>query len=63
MYNAVKEGIAIGYRHFDTAAIYGNEAEIGAATVDLLTAMIHRGETGVPVNPRVTMINGVWRTR
>ncbi len=48
---------------FAAAGIDQREAEIGAATVDLLTAMIHRGETGVPVNPRVTMINGVWRTR
>lgn len=28
---AIREAIRIGYRHFDCAAIYGNEAEIGEA--------------------------------
>ncbi|HET8815520.1 MAG TPA: aldo/keto reductase [Solirubrobacterales bacterium] len=27
----VEEALAVGYRHFDTAAIYGNEAGVGAA--------------------------------
>lgn len=48
---------------FASSGIDQCEAEIGSAAVDLLTGMIHRGETGVPANPRVTMINGVWRTR
>jgi 2,5-diketo-D-gluconate reductase A len=28
---AVEEALAVGYRHVDTAAAYGNEAEVGAA--------------------------------
>lgn len=31
VYDAILEAIKIGYRHFDCAAIYGNEAEIGQA--------------------------------
>ena len=28
---AVSEALEVGYRHIDTAAIYGNEAGVGAA--------------------------------
>ncbi len=34
VYPAIREAIRIGYRHFDCAAIYGNEAEIGQAFAD-----------------------------
>jgi len=36
VYNAVFNAIGIGYRHFDCASIYGNEAEIGRALHDAL---------------------------
>ena len=39
VYRAVTEAVLAGYRHFDCAAIYGNQVEIGEA----LTAVISEG--------------------
>ncbi|WP_255991951.1 2,5-didehydrogluconate reductase DkgB [Chitinolyticbacter albus] len=32
--DSVKNGLAVGYRHIDTAQIYGNEAEVGQAIAE-----------------------------
>lgn len=36
--NVIRKAIEIGYRHFDCAAIYGNEKEIGEALKDAMAA-------------------------
>jgi diketogulonate reductase-like aldo/keto reductase len=41
---AVKGAAAIGYRHFDCASVYGNEAEIGASFEDILASGLKREE-------------------
>jgi diketogulonate reductase-like aldo/keto reductase len=41
---AVKGAAAIGYRHFDCASVYGNEAEIGVAFEAILASGLKRKE-------------------
>lgn len=41
---AVQGAAAIGYRHFDCASVYGNEAEIGSAFEKILHSGIRREE-------------------
>jgi diketogulonate reductase-like aldo/keto reductase len=41
---AVETAAHFGYRHFDCASVYGNEAEIGGALVEVTTAGVKREE-------------------
>lgn len=55
-YDAVRAALAIGYRHIDTAELYGNESEVGAAIRDsgvprgdiFVTTKIPMGELRAP---------------
>ncbi len=44
---AVKGAAAIGYRHFDCASVYGNEAEVGASLESIIAGGIPREELWV----------------
>ena len=46
--------------HRDWAGIDQHNDVVGATAVDMLVGMIHRGETGVPIFPRATLIGGSW---
>jgi alcohol dehydrogenase (NADP+) len=42
--DAVRDAASIGYRHFDCAAVYGNEREIGGALADVQRSGVSRSE-------------------
>jgi len=41
---AIKEAIKVGYRHFDAAAVYGNEKEIGETFAEIFAEGIVKRE-------------------
>ncbi|SHK66443.1 alcohol dehydrogenase (NADP+) [Reichenbachiella agariperforans] len=55
VYTAIRQAIAIGYRHFDCAPIYGNEKEIGTALHDALLA-------GDVTRKELWITSKVWNT-
>jgi alcohol dehydrogenase (NADP+) len=44
---AVKGAAAVGYRHFDCASVYGNEAAVGASLAEVLGGLIKREDIWV----------------
>jgi alcohol dehydrogenase (NADP+) len=44
---AVKSAAAVGYRHFDCASVYGNEARVGLALQEVLGAGVRRDQLWV----------------
>jgi alcohol dehydrogenase (NADP+) len=53
---AVEEAVRIGYRHFDCAWIYGNEAEIGQALARCL-------DTGLVTREELWITSKLWNDR
>jgi LacI family transcriptional regulator/LacI family repressor for deo operon, udp, cdd, tsx, nupC, and nupG len=43
------------------SGVYENSIRIGEAAMNLLVAMIRRGETGVPDTPQQILIPGIWK--
>lgn len=57
-------GFALTARHPShplCAGIDENSTVIGAASIDLLTSLVERGESGVPAHPQNVLIEGCWR--
>ncbi len=54
--NAVREGLAAGYRHIDCASVYGNEREIGAVLREAL-------ESGSVRREDLWITSKVWNDR
>jgi diketogulonate reductase-like aldo/keto reductase len=59
-YETVKTALELGYRHVDTAQLYGNEAEVGRGIADVavdredvfLTTKVRPGRPGPPTSSR-----------
>ncbi|AHF90638.1 LacI family transcriptional regulator [Opitutaceae bacterium TAV5] len=47
-------------RHETLSGVYENSLRIGETAVDLVVAMIQRGERGVPEAPQRILIDGIW---
>ena len=67
-YEAVLHALATGYRHIDTATMYGNEAEVGQAMRDsglsreeiFLTTKLLQDDAEQPSRRRSTQACGAW---
>lgn len=61
-------GLSVGYVDLsvsatdkDLSGMCQNPEKLGQATIDLLTSMIHRGETGVPDHPLLVGVYSSWK--
>lgn len=45
----------------DWAGLHQHNDLVGAAAIDMLVGMIHRGESGSPAHPRATLIEPSWQ--
>jgi len=43
------------------AGVWQHMDKLGSAAVDLVTAQMQRNECGLPANPQLTLLEGVWR--
>ena len=50
----------VDYGRISLSGIHQNAELIGAAAIDLLVGMIHRGERGVPTVPTQRICQGAW---
>lgn len=57
----------LGFIHLDLdrhttqcAGMRQNHSIVGAAAVDLVVAQIHRGERGIPIVPKLLLVEGEW---
>jgi len=46
--------------HSDWAGMNQHNDVVGEAAVEMVIGMIHRGETGVPIFPRATLLGSTW---
>ncbi|WP_232767685.1 LacI family DNA-binding transcriptional regulator [Geminisphaera colitermitum] len=57
-------GAAMGLAQLDALPGYAGLDQrpevVGAAVIDLITGQIQRNETGIPADPKVTMVEGRW---
>ena len=47
-------------RQAELSGVMLNAAEIGRAAVELVVGKLHRNEFGLPREPRITLVEGVW---
>jgi LacI family transcriptional regulator len=47
--------------HLGCSGVYYDPAKIGALAVEMLVGLMHRNETGIPVDQHEVLLTGEWR--